>query len=84
MCRFPKALGGVEELAEIGEEAVDTLTESQRELSGGREEEEVVDVKLDLSSSPTRVPEETLGRHVAVGVRRPPVVCRKPTGVGLA
>jgi hypothetical protein len=31
--------------AETGKEEVDSLTESHRELPGGREEEEVVDVR---------------------------------------
>jgi hypothetical protein len=74
----------VAEKAETGEEAVDTLPESQRECPGGREEEEVVDVRSELCSSPTRVPEDTLARHVSVRVRRLPVLCRKPTGIGLA
>jgi hypothetical protein len=35
----------VTELSETGEEAVDSLTEGQRELPGRREEEEVVDAR---------------------------------------
>jgi hypothetical protein len=45
LCRVSKTLAGVAEKAETGEEVVDTLTESQRECPGGREEEEVVDVR---------------------------------------
>jgi hypothetical protein len=82
--RLPKTLGGVAEKAKTGEHAVDALTESKRECPSGCEEEEVVDVRKDLCSSPTGVSEEALARRVAVGLRRPPLVCRKPTGVGLA
>jgi hypothetical protein len=45
MCRFPETLAGVAEKAETGEEADDTVTESQHELPGGREEEEIVDIR---------------------------------------
>jgi hypothetical protein len=38
--------------------------------------------KVNFYSSPTRVPEVTLARHIAALVRRPGVVCRKTTGVG--
>jgi hypothetical protein len=42
---LPKPLGGVAEQSETGEEAVDSLTAGQREFPGGREEEEVVDIR---------------------------------------
>jgi hypothetical protein len=41
----PIILGGMAEKAEIGEEAVGTPRESHRECPGGREEEDVVDVR---------------------------------------
>ena len=43
--RLPKTLGGVAEKAEIGEEAVDALTERRSERTSGGEEEEVVHVR---------------------------------------
>jgi hypothetical protein len=45
LCRFPETLGGVAEQVETCKDEVDSLTESQPEFSGGREEEEVVDVR---------------------------------------
>jgi hypothetical protein len=42
--RFLKTVGWVAEKAENGEEAVDAVTERQRECPDGCEEEEVVDV----------------------------------------
>jgi hypothetical protein len=38
-------VGGVAEHSETGEEAIDSLTEGHREFLGGREKEEVVDVR---------------------------------------
>jgi hypothetical protein len=45
LCRFPETLVGVAEKTETGEDAVDALTESESECMGGREHEEVVDVR---------------------------------------
>jgi hypothetical protein len=45
LCRFLETLRGVAEKAETGEEAVDALTDSQSDRRGGREYEEVVDVR---------------------------------------
>ena len=49
--RLPKALGGVAEKAETGEEAVDALTERQSERTSGGEEEEVVHVRFLLRAT---------------------------------